>query len=579
MKVRVENQQGTLNLTKRDFIASGGEGSVYAKGGMAYKIYNDPKRMIPIDKIRELQRLQHPNIIKPEAVIYDPKDRPIGYAMRYLSNTHPLCKVFTKAFKVRQGMCTDDVMQLVRDMGVIVQSIHEASILVVDLNELNFLLDEDCNLVFAIDVDSYQTPHFPATAIMTSVKDHHTKGFNEGSDWFSWGVVTFQMLIGIHPYKGKHPDVSGLEERMRKNLSVFSPFVSVPKMCPRFDIMPQELHDWYLSVFEKGDRTRPPFDSPDRRVQAAAAPRVTKHAGDVYITPIGTVPGEVVFYYKIGRGEAAIVDDGGPNLLLQKRWHWALQKPNLGGDPVPPDARLVITPKLEHEVTAVIRGGMAELRDIHTGTPENIEFNVAAEDLMVYDNRLYLKRDEVLMEVEFIELATGKIYGAAAKVVGNVMNKATTLYDGVVVQNMLGDWHITICPESGKCYTVKIPELKGYRVVDAKFDSGVLMVVGHCSKGYDEMMFIMNPDYSSYSVGVTEDINFTGINFVVLDNGVGVRVTDDEKLELFRATAIASGSKIVEDPIISADMKLWKRGSEVVFSKGGVIALLSTKKK
>ena len=44
-----------VTFTSQEFIASGGQGEVYGKNGIAYKIYHDPSGMIPVEKIKELQ--------------------------------------------------------------------------------------------------------------------------------------------------------------------------------------------------------------------------------------------------------------------------------------------------------------------------------------------------------------------------------------------------------------------------------------------------------------------------------------------------------------------------------------------
>lgn len=54
MKVTVQGQ-GQVTLLQSDFVAAGGEGSIYCKGTTAYKIYADPKRMLPLGKMTELR--------------------------------------------------------------------------------------------------------------------------------------------------------------------------------------------------------------------------------------------------------------------------------------------------------------------------------------------------------------------------------------------------------------------------------------------------------------------------------------------------------------------------------------------
>ena len=39
--------KGKVSLAKTDFVAAGGEGQVFQKGGTAYKLYTDPAKMMP----------------------------------------------------------------------------------------------------------------------------------------------------------------------------------------------------------------------------------------------------------------------------------------------------------------------------------------------------------------------------------------------------------------------------------------------------------------------------------------------------------------------------------------------------
>src|SRR5262249_20853743 len=159
---------------------------------------------------------------RPQAILLDAKNRPIGYTMGRIRDAHVLCQLFNRAFRERKGITPEAMVMLVQKLREGVQHVHENGILIVDLNEMNFLLDSALREVLFIDVDSYQTPGFPAAALMDSVRDRHALRFSEATDWFSFGIVSFQMFTGIHPYRGKHPTVADLEARMRGNISVLN---------------------------------------------------------------------------------------------------------------------------------------------------------------------------------------------------------------------------------------------------------------------------------------------------------------------------------------------------------------------
>jgi hypothetical protein len=158
--------------------------------------------MIAPAKLRELSVLAEPNIIRPEKILLDARKTPVGYSMRYVDRARALCQIFPRAFRVRNNLSSGSIVSLVRRLQDGVRYVHSKGILIVDLNELNFLISDDFTEIYFIDVDSYQTPSFPATALMESVRDRHSHGFSEKTDWFSFAVVSFQMFVGIHPYKG-----------------------------------------------------------------------------------------------------------------------------------------------------------------------------------------------------------------------------------------------------------------------------------------------------------------------------------------------------------------------------------------
>ncbi len=267
MDVYVQGRK--VRLTQAEFRAQGGEGAVYVRGGTAYKVYADPAKMIPPAKMGELSALTLPDIVRPQDVLWDGRGTPVGYTMHAVPDALMLCQTFPKAFRDRAGLTPEKSLHLVRALQAGVRHVHGCGLLIVDLNEMNFLVDPQFGHVFFIDVDSYQTPRFPATALMDSVRDRHAQDWDQGTDWFSFAVVSFQMFVGIHPYKGKHPALKTLEERMCANVSVLNPDVSVPATCLPWDVIPTAYREWYRTVFERGHRVPPP-DGPQAVITLAA---------------------------------------------------------------------------------------------------------------------------------------------------------------------------------------------------------------------------------------------------------------------------------------------------------------------
>ena len=79
MEVFVEGRKGKVSLSKNDFVTKGGEASVYIRDNTVFKIYHDPKRMIPVAKISELNLLNDSRIVKPGKIIFDAKHQAVDY--------------------------------------------------------------------------------------------------------------------------------------------------------------------------------------------------------------------------------------------------------------------------------------------------------------------------------------------------------------------------------------------------------------------------------------------------------------------------------------------------------------------
>lgn len=561
MKVRLKNKGILVELSKRHFLAQGGEASIYVKDGISYKVYTDRSHMIPIAKIEELAKITRPEVMRPEDVLLDERGVPVGCSMRFVADAHALCQLFTMAFKQRNGITPANISRMVENMLEVLVHVHEKGILVVDLNELNLLADKAFGKVSWIDVDSWQTPGFPATAIMDSVRDWNAKSFTELSDWFSFAVVTFQLWMGIHPYKGSHPSIKGLRERMSANLSVFNKDVAIPKMCPPLDMIPDRLRTWYKAVLEDGQRILPP-DAVG--VSGMIAPKVQLITGTDHlsITEFLSYAQDVLDFVVLGPHKLAFTADG--------LW---VGKTLFRG--VPPTAQVGLGPT-QRVVVAEIGNGWIGLRDLLLN--KTIDLNMRADSAMSCDGRIYFKSGDSIHEVAFLAMPDGSLK-ASAKQVANVMANATKLFEGVAIQDMLGACYASVFPLPGRSHQLHLKELDGWKVLDAKYDNGVMMVVGAKGGKYNRWVFVLQADFSGYVCRtVQKDIAYSGLNFVVLETGVCAHIDENERLELFANKPTITQTKVVDDPVLTSAMKLHKCGPHVLFSQGGKLYKLSTRK-
>jgi len=554
MKVYVKGQP-EVSLTKSHFVAEGGEGKVFVRGDTGYKIYHDPSKAIPLGKLQGLMRINDHRVIAPKALLYKGKKGVhVGHTFKFVPDTWALCQLFPRAFRDREGLDHKKALELVQQIQAGVRSVHEANVLIVDLNEMNFLVSKDFATPYFIDVDSYQTPRYPATAIMPSVRDPLVggMGFTEGSDWFSFAVVSFQLFVGIHPYKGKHPKVRGLEERMRAGISVFDKAVRIPKTAYGLDAIPSSYRDWYEAMFVHGRREAPPEGTHHVIV---LRPTVRKITGTdnfeiVEITEFDKLIRDLF----VGAGHTVVWD--GDQLLMDRRHvgYW--------GSPL----SVGFTPKHGHPVAALsIKHMPTHLMDL---TSKEIlkGFSLPEGETTSANDTVYVRSRDKILEVTFAE--AGNRVVASTRVAANVLEHACRLYEGVAIQSLLGEPHVSIFPRQGACYQLIVPELKGHKVVQARHDGGVLMVLAAEGGTYHRLVFRFDKDYASYDVRKVEDVISTDLNFVTLDSGTCVCLNEDEELELFSSRKGSKSVKTISDPVLGGDMRLAKDGGTVLFHRG-----------
>lgn len=567
MKLTIQGQ-GDVNLTQQDFVAQGGQGSVYAVGDTAFKVYHDVSGMMPEGKIQELAALPVPPFSRPEHMLLDAKGRKVGYTTRFVRDAYVLCQLFPRSFRDREGLTHDKAFHLVEKMREGVDQAHKVKILLIDPNEMNFLVDPKFATVTFIDTDSYQTRSYPATAIMESIRDRHMPhpmAFNEGTDWFSFAVTSFQLLVGIHPYKGKHPTLKGFEDRMAANVSVFNKEVSVPAVAYPLDVIPKAWRGWYEAVLEKGDRSAPPGGAV---VVAIIQPTIKAlvGSGNLVLDEIGQYGSNVTGVWATGTRLVVATDTG---LWVDGRRvsDWT------------DTSSVGFSTKMAAPIAVRHPSDVPEMFDGASKTP--VAFGLNAQRIVGYDGRIYLKVNDKIMEVVLNDVGNKVI--ASTRLAATVLPNASLLFQGGVVQNMLGSMFISLFPQAGQTYQVRIPDLDHYRIIDAKYDAGakggVLMVIARTKKGtYDRLVFRFDTTFQTYDMRKVEDIGTSaGLNFVVTDAGVCICLDEDDKLELTSANKGSTQMKTIEDKVLGGDLRLFKRGSQVLMARGDKVFTMKMK--
>ncbi len=447
-----------------------------------------------------------------------------------------------------------------------------------DGNELNYMVTSTYGEVFFIDVNSYQTPHFPADAIMPSIRDWNAgTNFTQLSDWYSFAIISFYMFTGIHPFKGRHPRFPNLKtamvDQMKAGISVFDKDSSFPHAAvyyPFDAVIPPNYYDWYRKIFVDNRRLPPPGV-----VQSVAAfvfkPKEVIGTNNFEILMLREYNGTITSYIERNGREIVVTTDG---LYVDNQ----------------PKPRFIVkhrvgfTQKSGTPVALVVENGVAQVANLErqvflssdsTGTA----FQMQCHDIMSCEGRLYLHSGAHVYEVSFVE--QGDTIIPVPKTVAQVMPHATKLHQGVAIQDMFGACIASIFPEAGHHRQVKLDEIvPPLRITEAKYEKNVLMVVaidGETGQSH-RFIFRFSPDWQKYDVRKIEDITPTGINFTVLDNGITVCIDEDEKVEIFSNKYGVPAIKSISDPAIKGDMRLCHAGPQVRFAHGSKLYSFAVRK-
>lgn len=564
-KIIVGSKGLALTLTDRDYVAAGGEAAVFKKDNIAYRIYHKPTDMIPLDKIKELMLVTSPNVNKPLDIIYEPKTSlPLGFTMEFLEKTHPLCKLFTGSFKDDNGIDPMMTAALVKKLQSTVSEVHKDRFLIVDLNEMNVLVSDDFTTPYFIDVGSWQTPSFPATAIMESIRDPLVKNmkFTEGSDWFSWSILAFQLYTHVHPYKGRHPNykLSEWRRRMDDGVSVFANGATVPSFCNSFSVIPKRHLDWFKAVYTKNERSEPPL--PDSTAAVALPPQVVtlRTSSRFTISEVHNYGTDIISVHYLYGVEYTITKKG---IYINRGNHkFPLTAKN-------PKEMVCESDTPNSPVFAYSDGG----NDMVFRTGYSVIGDAAINNGYFYRNgAIYTVAHGTMVENTFTTM--GSNIGLRATVVENVSELTTKVFDGLVLQDLFGKAWLSVPYDKGRCLSKHIKEMDGFRILDAKGVKNFCVVVGEKKGKYHRFIIIFDSEYRQYTVREVPDINYDGINFTVSPGGVGVLLSNDSEVELFRDN---TNINVITDPPFDAKMKLFCAPDGVHFINGTSIFKVTMK--
>lgn len=556
-----------IKVTDKNYLAAGGQAAVFIIGGnKVVKLFHNPGDMIPRKKFDELAVIADPNVVRPLDIAHDVNGRPIGYTMRFLDNTNPLIKYFVPGFYKQHGITLDMRLKLVEDLRKHALAVHAAKILIVDFNELNVRVPASHVESFLIDTDSFQTPSYPATVIMESIRDFSSKQFTEGSDWYSWGVLAFQVLVSIHPFRGTHPKYKANEwmDRMKKGASVFDVGARVPTICTPFSALPPRLVGWFQETFANKSRTAPPDVAPAPSLVAPAPVQVPTTivlvgGGGFVIDQVSSFTGDIVMRANVYGTEYTVTE--------KKVYATSHEVLTLKAD----QTCVPVTAKNAGQVYYWLidrKAGKASI--LNASTQEQSQCGLP-NDWFVRNNALYTRMGGQLIELSLIQLGQKTI--VEKKQVGNVSEMTTTLFDGLAVQDLLGKTWISNPILPGRCKTLPVPELDGYRVVDAKAEANYAIFCCERAGKYDLKIMEFDSSYSSYTIRTIADVPFEQVNFTVNDKGLALLCYGGNTLEVFKGNTVHKFDNVPMDNT----MTLFHNAGSVYFINGNSVHKITKK--
>lgn len=558
-----------VKLTQQMYVAAGGEASIYKYQSRALRIYHDQKDMPPVARLQELSKITPKNVIRPIDVITDAKSgQALGFSMDFVADTEPLCRFFTPAFKKANNITPVISGNLVVDIQKTIAQLILEGFLPVDLNELNVLSSLQNFIPYFIDIASWATPSFPATAVMDNVRDPTVQGnaFTAGSTWYSFGVMATQLYLGIHPFHGMHPVYKmDWKKRMALNASIFEAGVKVPIADPTFSVIPRAHLEWLKRLFSDSKfRDTPPLPGAVAPMQVIpAAARVINATGSFSVDRWLKLPCDVVDVY---------TNFGNTYVVTTERVYWVV------GTTITPifdrsKHRQVFVTPLDAStavLTAIGDGKVAFWHYTHVGGKITlIEETPLTSGFFARNQRLYSCVGTQLLEHEFMSLGAKVLHTTTH--LDNVNDLTARFFDGVVYQDLFGKAWLTVPFQAGATVSKAIPQLDGYRIIDAKMVGQICAVIGEKNNNFVQFIVAFDPAFNTYKVREIKDQR--ELNFTVTPNGICVMLVGD-KLELFKDPFAA---KVVDNPPIDASTRLMMTPAGVHFIDGSEIQKLSVK--
>lgn len=278
-----------VNVSAKDTIGKGGEADVYAlKDGSALKVFKGPqdpdyandanaqegarRRLLEQQaKLPAFPSNLPPNVVAPRELATNETGKIAGYTMDYLQGCEVLLRYADKRFREQGGVDPNKVVSLMENLADVVDQLHHDRVVVGDFNDLNVLVASDQSKVYMIDADSFQygsflcrtfTPRFLDPLCSRDYKLELASSLSQESDWYAFAVMLFQCLLYVGPYGGVYRPKLGArlqhDQRVLHRVTVFDADVIYPKPALPYNLLPDNILDYFDGVFRRDERGKFP---------------------------------------------------------------------------------------------------------------------------------------------------------------------------------------------------------------------------------------------------------------------------------------------------------------------------------
>ncbi|MCH2044007.1 MAG: hypothetical protein MK212_07660 [Saprospiraceae bacterium] len=275
-------------------MASGGEGKIYVvnnKKGYLAKIFHEKKRNnIRYQKL--IFMLKNPpfildNLVWPEDIILDENRKFMGYLMKKVEGQKLELFCLPKIergfydkfpnFEVRSKSTLKHRIRVAYRILASLYQLHSCGrYTLVDLKPENILLYTPKKF-HVLDLDSVQVVEngkvlFPAIVITPEYAPPEQRWLKSKDrvtsvswDYFSWGIVLYKFLYGVHPYaassKAPYDQFSSLKQKIEQGLFVHDPklrssFLKIPVLHNLFRETPQAIQQLFMQCFVEGHKNK-----------------------------------------------------------------------------------------------------------------------------------------------------------------------------------------------------------------------------------------------------------------------------------------------------------------------------------